>query len=70
MNELPEDDKLTPEEARQMAESYINERLSDELDMWVDITCVGDNNRRSMHLATGAIRDEPAKRGRPRKAAK
>ena len=59
MNDPLVDDGLTPEEARLMAESYINERLSDELDMWVDITCVGDNNRRYMHLATGAIREEP-----------
>lgn len=62
MNELPKDDGLTPKEARLMAESYINERLLDELDMWVDITCVGDNNRRSMHLATGKIREEPPER--------
>ena len=62
MNKLPIDDGLTPEEARLMAESYINERLSDELDMWVDITCVGDNNRRYMHLATGAVREEPPER--------
>lgn len=62
MNELPIDDGLTPDEARQMAEAYINEHLSDELDMWVDITCVGDSNRRYMHLATGAVREEPPER--------
>ena len=59
MNDPLVDDGLTPEEARLMAESYINERLSDELDMWVDITCMGDSHRRSMNLATGAIREEP-----------
>lgn len=53
------DDGLTPEQIAQIVESAINEHLSSELDMWVDVTCVGDSHRRSMHLATGKIRQEP-----------
>ena len=45
-----------------MTEDAINEHLLDELDKWVDVTCVGDNNRRYMHLATGATREEPPER--------
>lgn len=54
-------------------EHTVNEHLLNELDLWAEITCVGDSNRRFMHLATGAIREEPpevvsvkAKRGRPK----
>ena len=59
VNEILANDGLTPEQITQMTEDAINEHLLDELDMWVDITCVGDSHRRSMHLATGAIREEP-----------
>ena len=59
MNEILANDGLTPEQIRQMTEDAINEHLLDELDAWVDVTCVGDNNLRYMHLVTGAIREEP-----------
>ena len=62
MNEILANDGLTPEQIRQMTEDAINEHLLDELDKWVDVTCVGDNNRRYMHLATGATREEPPER--------